>query len=266
LIILIIHLTNECYQIHNELVQISGQTQMNQRILMIVANPAISTTLGFPVGFWASELIHPYKAFTAAGLSVMIASPNGGKVEFDGFSDPRDASGYSKDDTLSLSYINQPEFMELLNNTTAIAAIDPADFAAIVVCGGQSPMFTFRQNKALADLFMQFYNANKPSAALCHGTCLLLETRLADGSLLIQGKSMTGFANSEEDYADEVVGQKVMPFRIEDEAKKLGANFVTAAAFSPHALRDGHLVTGQQQNSGTETAKLVMQLLGLGAS
>jgi putative intracellular protease/amidase len=240
--------------------------RMSRQILMIVANPSISTTLGIPVGFWASELIHPYDVFTKAGLSVTIASPKGSKVEFDSFSDPRDASGYSKDDTLSLSYINQPEFMKLLDNTPAISTLNPAEFDAIVVCGGQSPMFTFRQNAALIDLFMQFYTDNKPSAALCHGTCLLLETRLADSSPLIQGKTMTGFANSEEDYADQVVGQKVMPFRIEDEAKKLGAHFVTEAAFSPHAVRDGYLVTGQQQNSGAETAKLVLQVLEMSES
>ncbi len=208
---------------------------MSKAVLMIVANPAISTTLGIPVGFWASELIHPYDVFTNAGLSVTIASPSGGKVEFDSLSDPRDASGYSSGDTLSLNYINQPDFMQLLENTPAIASLNPADFDAIVVCGGQSPMFTFRQNAALAELFMQFYRAEKPSAALCHGTCLLLETKLADGSPLIQGKTITGFANSEEDYADHIVGQKIMPFRIEDEAKKLGAHFVAKDAFSPHA-------------------------------
>jgi len=234
---------------------------MSKSILMIVANPSISTTLGWPVGFWAAELIHPYDIFIKAGLSVTIASPNGGKVEFDGLSDPRDASGYSKDDTLSLEYINQPEFMALLENTPGIANLKSADFDAIVVCGGQSPMFTFQGNTALANLFMEFYNTNKPSAALCHGTCLLLETKLADGAFLIKGKTITGFANSEEDYADSVVGQKIMPFRIEDEANKLGANFVTKEAFSPHALQDGNLITGQQQHSGAETAKLVLAAL-----
>lgn len=234
---------------------------MAQQILMIVANPAVSTTLGGPVGFWAAELIHPYDVFTQAGYGVTIASPQGGKVEFDRLSDPRDASGYAKDDTLSLAYIDRPEFMALLENTPAIASTDPAEFDAIVVCGGQSPMFTFRQDKALRDLFMTFYAAQKPSAALCHGTCLLLETELADGTPLIQNKVMTGFANSEEDYADQVVGQTVMPFRIEDEATKLGARFVTQPAFTPHAVRDGHLITGQQQNSGAETARLVLSVL-----
>lgn len=238
---------------------------MSKQILMIVANPAISSTLGWPVGFWAAELIHPYHAFTQAGAAVTIASPEGGAVTFDALSDPRDASGYSQDDTLSLEYINQPEFMALLENTPAIASLSLDDFDAIVVCGGQSPMFTFRGNAALADLFMGFYTSGKPSAALCHGTCLLLDTRLPSGEPLIAGKTMTGFANSEEDYADQAVGQRVMPFRIEDEARKLGANFVAAEAFAPHAVQDGHLITGQQQNSGHETAQLVLKALGVTA-
>ena len=236
---------------------------MTKQILTIVSNPAVSTTMGYPVGFWAAELIHPYHAFTTAGCSVTIASPHGGKVEFDSLSDPRDPSGYSQADTLSLEYINRPEFMALLANTTAIATLNPDDYDAIVVCGGQGPMFTFRQNAALAALFVCFYTAGKPTAALCHGTCLLLETKLADDSYLIYGKTITGFANSEEDYADELVGTKMMPFRIEDEATKIGANFITDAAFAAHAVQDGNLITGQQQNSGTETAKLVLQALGV---
>ena len=236
---------------------------MSKQILLIVANPSTSTTLGIPVGFWAAELIHPYDAFIKAGCLVTIASPKGGKVEFDSLSDPRDASGYSKDDVLSLQYINQPDFMQLLENTPAIADLNMPNFDAIVVCGGQSPMFTFRQDQSLVQLFTNFYETGKPTAALCHGTCLLLEIKLSNGEYLIQDKSITGFANSEEDYADQVVGQKVMPFRIEDEAKKLGANFVTKAPFSPHALRDGNLITGQQQNSGLETAKLVLEALGI---
>lgn len=231
------------------------------RVLIVVANPSVSTTLGWPVGFWASELIHPYDAFVKAGCEVTIASPLGGKVEFDSFSDPRDASGYSKEDTLSLTYINRPAFMRQIENTPAISTLDHRQFDAIVIAGGQSPMFTFRHNRLLADLFVRFYEAGKPSAALCHGTCVLLDAKLSNGDLLIRAKRMTGFANSEEDYADQVVGRTVMPFRIEDEAKKLGAQFITKHAFAPHAIRDGYLITGQQQHSGHEVAKLVLDAL-----
>jgi putative intracellular protease/amidase len=234
----------------------------SKSILIIAANPSVSTTLGWPVGFWAAELIHPYDAFTNAGHRVIIASPKGGKLELDGYSDPRDASGYSKDDTLSLEYLSKPDFVAKLENTPAIATLRESDFDAILVTGGQSPMFTFRGDAALAALFMQFHTAGKPSAALCHGTCLLLDLKNADGTAFIRGRRMTGFANSEEDFADQVVGQKVMPFRIEDEARALGAEFVAAPAFQAHALADGNLITGQQQHSGHEVAKLVLAALG----
>jgi len=232
-----------------------------RRILMVVANPSVSTTTGWPVGFWASELIHPYDAFRRKGYQVTIASPRGGKVEMDAYSDPRDPSNYSKDDRLSLQYLNNPAFVRLLENTTSVENLSANDFDAVVVAGGQSPMFTFEEAAALQNLFLDFYNRGKVSSALCHGTSLLLYLKDANGEPFVKGKTMTGFANSEEDFADKAVGQKLMPFRIEDEASKLGASFITAPAFQPHALRYGRLITGQQQHSGAEVAKLVIEAL-----
>ncbi len=107
-----------------------------RKILMVVANPAVSTTTGWPVGFWASELIHPYDAFVRRGYEVTIASPNGGRVELDAYSDPRDASGYSKDDTLSLAYLTRQEFAVLLAKTARVADLRVSEFDAIVVAGG----------------------------------------------------------------------------------------------------------------------------------
>ena len=120
----------------------------SKNILLIVANPAVSTTLGWPVGFWASELIHPYDALTKAGHRVAIASPKGGKVELDAYSDPRDPSGYSKDDTLSLAYLNKPDFVKLLESTPSVGALNPADCGAIIVAGGPSGGF-FRDGQRL---------------------------------------------------------------------------------------------------------------------
>jgi putative intracellular protease/amidase len=228
---------------------------------MVVANPSVSTTTGWPVGFWASELTHAYDAFVKKGYEVVVASPEGGKVELDALSDPRDASGYSKDDTLSLAYLAKPEFTGLLEKTPPVAELRVADFDAIVVAGGQSPMFTFQRAAGLQELFTQFHRAGKVSAALCHGVSLLLYLKAEDGRPFVADRRITGFANSEEDFADKAVGQKLMPFRIEDEARKLGAAFIAAPAFQPHALRDGNLITGQQQHSGAETARLVIEAL-----
>ncbi len=74
----------------------------------------------------------------------------------------------------------------------------------------------------------------------------------------------TGFANSEEQYADEYVGRRIQPFWIEEEAKKLtGTNFMVSGRFKAHAIRDGNLITGHQQYSGAAAVRLVVQALGV---
>ena len=233
-----------------------------KRILMVVSNPATSSTTGWPVGFWAAELTHAYKLFIENGYEVTVASPKGGKVEVDSLSDPRDSSGYSKDDVISMKFLNDKDFMRLLANTKKVTDLSSDDFDAIVVVGGQGPMFTFREETGLQNAFLEFYSKGKVSAALCHGTSLLLYLKDNNGKPLIQGKKITGFTDEEEDFADKAVGRKVMPFRIEDEAKKLGAEFQKTNAFESFAIKDGNLITGQQQHSGAEVAKLVIDSLG----
>ena len=72
-----------------------------KRIAIVISNPAVSPTTGWPVGFWWSELTHPYFAFTEKGYEIEIFSPNGGICEPDAMSDPRDPSGYSSSDLIS---------------------------------------------------------------------------------------------------------------------------------------------------------------------
>jgi putative intracellular protease/amidase len=134
---------------------------------------------------------------------------------------------------------------------------------ALFVTGGQSPMVTFRGDAKLQKLVAEFYEAGKVTALVCHGTCLLLETKLSSGALLVAGKTWTGFANSEEQFADSVVGKRIQPLRIEEEARKIpGTNFVVDQRFREFAVRDGRLVTGQQQYSGAAAARLVIEALG----
>src|SRR5262245_14756873 len=174
--------------------QVNTTSSTPKRVLIVVSNPAISTTLGWPVGFWASELFHAYHEFREAGYAIDVRSPRGGKVEVDAWSDPRDESQYSAEDVLSLGYLNLPEMRAILETTKSLDGAVPNDYDAIVVAGGQGPMFTFPQDTRLHELIADFYRAEKPTAALCHGTAALLFVKNGDGTPLIRDKTMTGFA------------------------------------------------------------------------
>ena len=241
-----------------------------KRIAIVIANATVSTTTGWPVGFWWSELTHPYLAFHEAGYEVEVFSPHGGACQADGMSDPNDASGYSKTDLISQGFIHTPELKALVENTKPVAELDVAAFDALVVAGGQAPMFGFEGATDLHAKFAAFFEAGKVTAALCHGSAILAYARDSQGEYIAKGRTVTGFANVEEDFADNAVwsygmlprDKHLMPWRIEDRLRALGANYVQGGLWRSFAVRDGNLVTGQQNFSGAETARLVIEALG----
>jgi putative intracellular protease/amidase len=234
-----------------------------RQILVVASNPTVSPQTGWPIGFWWAELTHPYWEFVEAGYEVTIASPDGGALQADAFSDPADPSGYSANDLLSRGFIASPAHHALVEHTPALADLDLDTYDAVFLVGGQAPMVTFRHDQRVKDLVGRFLAAAKVAAVVCHATCVLLDATLPSGELVVAGRTWTGFANSEEDVADAFVGQRIQPFRIEDEARAMqGTNFVVHGAFAAHAVRDGLLVTGQQQHSGAAAARLVIECLG----
>ncbi len=241
-----------------------------KRVAIVIANPAVSTTTQWPVGFWWSELTHPYYVMEGVGYEVEIYSPKGGRCEADAMSDPRDASGYSSSDLISMGFIATPELAAMVEKTKPVSEIDVKAFDAILVAGGQAPMFTFESATDLPKKFVEFYEAGKIAVALCHGVAILRYAKLSNGQHLAKGKTVTGFANVEEDFADNAVwqmkalpeGKHLMPWRIEDEMKKIGANYIQAGLWRGYAVRDGNLITGQQNFSGEETARLLVETLG----
>jgi putative intracellular protease/amidase len=144
-----------------------------------------------------------------------------------------------------------------------IAEVDLDACDAIFLAGGQSPTVTMIDDTPLHAFVARAFEAGKIVAVVCHGTCVLLKTRLSNGDLLVKGRTWTGFADSEEAYADALVGMKIQPFWIEEEARKIPeTNFIFAGMFKPFVVQDGNLITDQQQYSGAAAAELVIEALG----
>jgi putative intracellular protease/amidase len=140
-----------------------------KRVAIVIANPATSTTTGWPVGFWWSELTHSYYLLAERGYEVELFSPDGGPCKADSLSDPRDASGYSAGDLITMGFIATPSCAALIENTKPVTDVDVERFDAILVAGGQAPMFTFETATSLHRKLVEFYERAKVAAALCHG-------------------------------------------------------------------------------------------------
>ena len=153
--------------------------------------------------------------------------------------------------------------MELLDATPRLADLGVGDFDALMIAGGLSPIWTFRDDEPLQQKIVEFYEAEKPVAVYCHGTAALVDVQLSDGSHPVEGETVTGFANVEEEYCDAFVGQKAMPWRVEDAFEERGANHVQGGLFKAFVARDGRLITGQQQYSSREVADALIEMLGV---
>jgi putative intracellular protease/amidase len=138
----------------------------------------------------------------------------------------------------------------------ALADVDLESLDAIFLVGGQAPMYTFWTDDRVKHLVGEFYASGRITAVVCHATCVLLDAKTPTGVLVVAGKTWTGFA-------DAFVGQRIQPFWIEERAKAIeGTNFIVQSPFNPFAIRDGILITGQQQYSGAAAAQLVIDALG----
>ena len=239
-----------------------GAAPAAKRIVIEVSNEVNPGPAGFPVGFWLAELAHPFWAFQQRGYQITLASPNGGRVVHDNMSDPEGGRFGPPADFLSVGFKRSPRVLPLLEGTKKLSDIKVEDFDSIFVIGGLGPMLTFADNAQLHKLFAAFYEAGKISTTICHGSVILLKTRLSNGKLLAEGKQWTGFCDAEEEIVDKAYNQKVQPFRIETEALKIpNTRFVQGAPYRPFAVRDGLLISGQQGSSGARTAELVIQAL-----
>lgn len=103
------------------------------------------------------------------GYEVEIVSPNGGELTWDPWSDPRDESGYSVHDLISLGFIHTPALMEKIKHTKSIDEINIEDYDAVFLVGGQSPMYTFYNDAKLHQFVADNYEAGKVTAVVWLG-------------------------------------------------------------------------------------------------
>jgi putative intracellular protease/amidase len=226
------------------------------KVLMVLTSHDRLGDTGKPTGFWLEEFAAPYYVLKDAGADITIASPKGGQPPIDPKSDDPKAQ------TPAMKRFRQdPEAQRALANTVKLADASRGDYDAIFYPGGHGPLWDLAEDRDSIALIERLYAAGKPVAAVCHGPAVLRRAKAPDGSPLVKGKAVTGFANSEE----AAVGlTTVVPFLVEDALKASGGKYSKAADWADYAVADGHLITGQNPASSESTAKELLKQLEAG--
>lgn len=223
------------------------------KILMVLTSHDELGSTGKKTGFWLEEFAAPYYVFKDACADITLASPRGGQPPLD----PKNAAKEMQ--TAATERFNRdPEAQEALAHTLKLQAVSPDDYDAIFYPGGHGPLWDLSEDKDSIALIETMYAQGKPVAAVCHGPGVMRHARSADGSPLVAGKAVTGFANTEE-AAVGLTG--IVPFLVEDELRKAGGNYSKGADWQAHVVCDGKLVTGQNPASSEPAAQAVLALL-----
>ncbi|PZU11872.1 type 1 glutamine amidotransferase domain-containing protein [Sphingomonas sp.] len=208
---------------------------------------------GRETGLWMAELSTPYYAFVDAGAVVDIASIAGGPV-------PIDPTSMEDEYRLESAarFLGDAEAMAMLHASRPIEAIPADAYDAIFLPGGHGTMWDLPTNAALIDLIAAMHAAGKVVSAVCHGPAGLVNVTDADGVPIVRGREVCAFTNSEEEAAGLL---HAVPFLLEDRLRELGGLYRSAPDFQACAVRDGHLVTGQNPASCPEVSRLVLEAI-----
>jgi putative intracellular protease/amidase len=224
-------------------------------VLMIVTSHAQLGNTGKPTGIWAEELTTPYYALLDAGFEVTLASPLGGLPPFaDGsVKEPAEANEGSVK-----RFLQDAEAQVKFNATHTTASLKAEDFSAVFLPGGHGTMWDTATDPHTARLVADTFNANKPTASVCHGPAGLVQALRPDGKSIVFGKKVNAFTNEEEAAAGLM---DVVPFHLETKMRDLGGHFEHGPMWGAYAVRDGNLITGQNPASSALVAQHVVAAL-----
>lgn len=221
------------------------------KILMVLTSHDQLGTTGLKTGFWLEEFAAPYYVFKDSNAEITIASPKGGQPPLDPKSDEpdfqTDATRRFKEDAVAQA---------ALANSLELSDVSPDDYDAVFYPGGHGPLWDLAEDRNSISLIEVMYAAGKTVAAVCHAPAVFRHTEGPDGSPLVEGKSVTGFSNSEE-AAVELTD--IVPFLLEDDLQKIGANYSKSSDWHPYVVTDGNLITGQNPASSEAVAQAVLE-------
>ncbi|MEG9625422.1 type 1 glutamine amidotransferase domain-containing protein [Pseudomonas guariconensis] len=225
---------------------------MSKKILVVLTNTAKYPTLRRATGLWLGEAVHFVDEVQKAGYAVDYVSPAGGYV-------PIDPHSLQMAPELDWQWYDDKAFMNRLGSTLSPGQVKADSYCAIYYAGGHGVVWDLPDNAPLQELARRIYEAGGVVAAVCHGVVGLLNIKLSDNSLLVRGRQVTGFSNTEEKLAEL---DKVVPFLTENELVARGGKYSKHEdPWAAFVVSDDRLITGQNPASSLQVAQQVLERL-----
>jgi putative intracellular protease/amidase len=222
---------------------------MAMKVLFIISNSETA--------FWLSEVTHPYWHLTERGVQVDFASPDGGKVVFDCYSDPYFAQSTEPDDLVSKGFLSDKELVGKLETTLRLGDVNLDSYEAVHVAGGRGATFDLYPNPDVARALEHFWAKDQVVGAICHGAIAL-----GNIPARIQGRKTTGYTLEGDQRLQQMFGSDfLIPNYPQTVLEQAGSKYSRVAPDDPYVIRDGKLLTGQNQQSASEYALVFLHLL-----
>jgi putative intracellular protease/amidase len=219
------------------------------RVLFIIS--------GSETAFWLSEVTHPYWHLIERGVEVDFASPQGGKVVWDPFSDPFYEKSLEPDDLVSEGFLSDKALLGKLETTMKLKEVDLNRYDAVHVAGGRGATFDLYPNVAVANALEHFWAREKVVGAICHGA-----VALGNNPDRIRGRKLTGYTLEGDRELERIFGSGfLIPHYPQKVLEEAGGDYRRVAPNDPYVVVDGKLVTGQNQQSASEYALVLLHTM-----
>lgn len=230
-----------------------GDSKRPNKVLIVVTNVNVAPSNGAAIGLWLEEFASPYYILLDKGVEITIASPKGGVSPVDLRSTAEQASN-----EFTKRFLADTAAQKALYHTVPLNKINPKDYDGVFYPGGRGPMWDLPENPYSIKLIESMYADNKPVSFVCHGPVALRHTKTRGGELIVKGKKVAAFTNTEEESGKTGGG---VPYSLQDMLTELGAKYQKGEDFKPFVVIDGLLITGQNPHSSAQVANELLAAL-----
>ena len=227
-----------------------------KRALIVTTSEGTLGDTGKATGVFASEMTAPYYAFLDSGMEVDVASIEGGQIPIE----PQSLK-WPLASAADKRYLKDPMFQSKVSRSYQIDQVDISEYDIVFLAGGWGAAYDFGQSAELGEKVAIAYSNEAVIGGVCHGPLGLLQAYGEDGKLIVEGRRISAVT----DKQITELGITHTPMHPERDLRAAGVIFEAESKFrdlfATNVVIDGRIVTGQNQNSATETAVKMMQVL-----